>query len=129
MGEQSRGPLPNFESRSEESISITELSMRLPIFSALVMCSVLNGSVMQFSAVAADATPIPTGAQSAQFDQQLYKKTVDRGIEYLLTKGQAADGSYSAEISPAVTALCVEGMLRHGRSPDDPAIAKSIKYL
>ncbi len=65
----------------------------------------------------------------AQFDSQLYQKTIDRGIDYLLQHGQAPDGSYSAEISPAVTALCVDGLLRNGRSPDDPAIAKSLKYL
>jgi len=47
----------------------------------------------------------------------------------LLKEGQAEDGSYSAKISPAVTALCVDGLLRSGRSPDDPAIAKSLKYL
>jgi len=65
----------------------------------------------------------------SQFDPQLYQKTVERGIDYLLNHGQAADGSYSAKISPAVTALCVAGLLRNGRSVDDPAIAKSLKYL
>jgi squalene-hopene/tetraprenyl-beta-curcumene cyclase len=65
----------------------------------------------------------------AQLDPQVYQQTVDRGVDYLLHHGQTEDGSYSATISPAVTALCVDGLLRSGRSPDDPAIAKSLKYL
>jgi squalene-hopene/tetraprenyl-beta-curcumene cyclase len=78
---------------------------------------------------AADSQPSAAGNATAQFDQQLYQKTLDRGINYLLKQGQAEDGSYSEEISPAVTALCVDGLLRNGRSPDDPAVAKSLKYL
>jgi squalene-hopene/tetraprenyl-beta-curcumene cyclase len=66
---------------------------------------------------------------STEFDPKLYQQTVDRGINYLLTKGQATDGSYSASASPAVTALCTTALLRNGRSPDDPAVAKSLKYL
>lgn len=64
-----------------------------------------------------------------QFDAKQFQQTVDRGINYLLTKGQATDGSYSASASPAVTALCTAAILRNGRSPDDPAVAKSLKYV
>src|SRR5262245_36353570 len=93
-------------------------------FLALVVCTL---SLLSLSVLAADNVAA-TGA-APQFDQQLYQKTVDRGVEDLLKEGQADDGAYSAKISPAVTARCVDGLLRSGRSPDDPAIAKSLKYL
>ena len=58
-----------------------------------------------------------------------FQQAVDRAITYLATKGQAEDGSYSAAAGPAVTALVTTSILRHGRSPDDPVVAKSLKYL
>jgi squalene-hopene/tetraprenyl-beta-curcumene cyclase len=66
---------------------------------------------------------------TTKVDRALYQKTVERGAQYLLTKGQAPDGSYSAQTSPAVTAICVTALLRSGHTPDEPAIAKSLKYL
>src|SRR5437762_2326596 len=65
----------------------------------------------------------------AKFDRARYQKTVERGVRYLLDKGAPRDGSYSAQTSPAVTAICVAALLRSGHSPDEPAIAKSLKYL
>ncbi len=54
---------------------------------------------------------------------------VARAVAYLQTKGQAEDGSFSRQTGPAVTALVVSGLLRNGRSADEPWIAKSLKYL
>ena len=62
-------------------------------------------------------------------DPQVYQKTVERGIEFLTNKGQAADGSYSAQTGIGVTAIAATALLRHGRSPDDPAVAKSLKFI
>lgn len=63
--------------------------------------------------------------------QRDYEQMVTRGIDYLRSKGQGADGSYSAAAGQGVgvTALVVTSILKHGRSPDDPAVAKSLKYL
>lgn len=58
-----------------------------------------------------------------------YEQMVGKAIEFLREKGQAADGSYSANAGPGVTALVTTSILRHGRSPDDPFVAKSLKYL
>jgi len=72
------------------------------------------------------------GADAAKLDPataRRYEDTVNKAIEYFRTKGQAADGSYSAEVSPAVTAVVTTGILAAGRSPDDPLVAKSLKYL
>jgi squalene-hopene/tetraprenyl-beta-curcumene cyclase len=80
--------------------------------------------------VVAVASVAPTIAAD-KFDAQQYQKCVQSGVDYLLKKALQPDGSYSATptTSPAVTALCVAGILRSGRSPDDPAVAKSLKYL
>lgn len=58
-----------------------------------------------------------------------YTKMVDRAVEYLRTKGQAEDGSFSAQAGPAVTGLVAAGLLQNGRSPTEPVIAKALKYL
>ncbi|HTM55991.1 MAG TPA: prenyltransferase/squalene oxidase repeat-containing protein [Pirellulales bacterium] len=60
---------------------------------------------------------------------QTYHQAAGNAVEYFRTKGQAADGSFSAEASPAITALVTTAILRTGRSPDDPLVAKSLKYL
>jgi squalene-hopene/tetraprenyl-beta-curcumene cyclase len=52
-----------------------------------------------------------------------------RGSSFLLSSGQLEDGSFGKTSEPAITALCVTALLRHGRSPDDPAMAKSLEYL
>ena len=61
-------------------------------------------------------------------DPQVYRTTVSRAIEFL-AKGQSQDGSLSAHIGIGPTAIAALGMLRSGRSPADPQIAKSLKYL
>jgi squalene-hopene/tetraprenyl-beta-curcumene cyclase len=61
--------------------------------------------------------------------QAQYERMVAKAISYLATKGRASDGSYSSFSGPAVTALVTTGLLRHGRSPDEPFVAESLKYL
>lgn len=58
-----------------------------------------------------------------------HEQIVAKAISFLVTKGRAADGSYSSFSGPAVTALVTTGLLRHGRSPNDPVVAQSLSYL
>ncbi|NUQ60898.1 MAG: terpene cyclase/mutase family protein [Pirellulales bacterium] len=58
-----------------------------------------------------------------------YQLAVDRAVQFLQTKGQAPDGSYAAHAGPGVTAVATTGLLRNGRGPDDPLVARSLKYL
>ncbi len=59
-----------------------------------------------------------------------YDQVVANAQDYLVSKGQSADGSFSAErVGPGVTGLVTTALLRTGRSPNDPAVAKSLKYL
>ena len=53
---------------------------------------------------------------------------VAKAIEYL-AKHQSADGAFTPQAGVGVTALVTTGLLRNGRSPDDPLVARSLKYL
>jgi squalene-hopene/tetraprenyl-beta-curcumene cyclase len=92
------------------------IGVRLCIWCALALSAMCVAAVRS-------AEPAPA------FDRALYEQTVTRAIQYLQSKGQAQDGSYSARTGPAVTALVTTGILRAGRSVDDPLVSKSLKYL
>lgn len=99
--------------------------LRFAVLTALV-CSVWTVS----PAWAAPEAPAPAPAAPADAEvQKQYEQVVAKAIGYLTAKGRAADGSYSSFSGPAVTALVTTGILRHGRSPDDPLVADSLKYL
>lgn len=85
---------------------------------ALLICGWVSVGVVLF----------PGSARGAD-DERTYEQVVNRAIDYLRVKGQGPDGAYSPQAGPGVTALVVASILRHGRSPDDPAVAKSLKYL
>lgn len=103
--------------------------------SVIAMVAVLSLSAFQPAAQADAQADARADAQAAaQADdgvdpQATYQKMVDRAVRFLRTKGRAPDGSYSAEAGPGVTALVTIALLRSGRAPDDPLIAKSLEYL
>jgi squalene-hopene/tetraprenyl-beta-curcumene cyclase len=70
-----------------------------------------------------------TPVAAATFDKVIYQKTVKSGVEYLLQKGQSDDGSFSKQLSPAVTAMCTSALLEHGIPREHPQIQKSLQYL
>jgi squalene-hopene/tetraprenyl-beta-curcumene cyclase len=81
--------------------------------------------------LAAMAAPSLAAEKSAEgsIDARAYAQAVDRAIGFLNNKAQAPDGSYAAQAGPGVTAVVATAILRHGRSPNDPLVAKSLKYL
>ncbi len=62
-------------------------------------------------------------------DPERFGAVVEKAIGYLRTAGQADDGSFSKAAGPGVTALVTTGILRTGRTADDPLVAASLKYL
>jgi len=62
-------------------------------------------------------------------DAAAIRSAIDKASTHLAEKGQAADGSFSAEVGPAVTALVVTSLLRSGTPVDAPAVKKGIAYL
>ena len=53
---------------------------------------------------------------------------VGLGIAFLESR-QAEDGSYSSHAGTGVTSLVTTALLRNGRTPQDPSIAKSLAFL
>lgn len=81
-------------------------------------------------AVLACALVFPARLPAADQDlNKTYEQAVNKAIEFLTTKSQDADGAYNAKAGPAITALVTASLLSHGRSPNDPQVAKSLKYL
>ncbi len=60
---------------------------------------------------------------------QTYEQVISKAVNFLGSKAQAPDGSFNAAAGPGVTALVATSILRHGRSPEDPVVAKALKYL
>ncbi len=61
-------------------------------------------------------------------DPKPYQASIDRAVAYLQT-AQAADGSFSKQNGPAITALVASGLMRLGRTPSDPIVAKALRYV
>jgi squalene-hopene/tetraprenyl-beta-curcumene cyclase len=57
------------------------------------------------------------------------RAAITKGSAFLVEKEQAADGSFSAEVGPAVTALAVAALVRSGTPADAPAVKKGLAYL
>jgi squalene-hopene/tetraprenyl-beta-curcumene cyclase len=55
-------------------------------------------------------------------------QAVARAVAYL-EQAQADDGSFSASSGPGVTAIVTTALLRSGRTPQDPVVARSLTYL
>ena len=72
-------------------------------------------------------TLLPT-LNSAQADDPDPLQMIERGIGYL-EKSQTEDGSFSGETGTGVTSLVATALLRNGRGPEDPVVAKSLAYL
>jgi squalene-hopene/tetraprenyl-beta-curcumene cyclase len=77
---------------------------------------------MGIASAAVAATP-SVGPDAAALQQ-----SVSRGLAYL-AESQSSDGSFSSHAGPGVTAIVTTAMLRSGRSPNDPLVARSLKYL
>jgi squalene-hopene/tetraprenyl-beta-curcumene cyclase len=69
------------------------------------------------------------GAEDGKLASRSAEKAVGKAVEFLRQKGQAEDGSFSKQAGPAVTALVATAVMRHGRTPEDPLVAKALKYL
>lgn len=78
-------------------------------------------------AVLVGTTPLPvlSAETSPAEEYRAYQQAVDRAAIYL-AQAQGADGAFTA---PGVTSVVTTGLLRNGRSADDPLVARSLKYL
>jgi len=62
-------------------------------------------------------------------DDAAMRTAIAEASSYLIERGQAADGGFSAQVGPAVTALAVTALVKTGTPADAPAVQKAIDYL
>lgn len=56
------------------------------------------------------------------------KALIAKGVAYYKS-AQAADGSFSAEAGPGVTAVVATALLASGQAPTDPVVARALSFL
>ncbi len=78
---------------------------------------------LALAAITAIAAPVACADEAQQLET-----VVAKAVDFCRTS-QAADGSFSADAGPAVTAIVAAGLLGSGRTADDPLVAKSLKYV
>jgi squalene-hopene/tetraprenyl-beta-curcumene cyclase len=93
---------------------------------ALLLAAIIVALGLLVARPAVAAAPPDSANRS---DEEAYHRAVAQAIDFLRTKGQATDGSYAGATGIGVTAVVTTGILRNGRSPDDPLVAKSLKFL
>ena len=72
------------------------------------------------------STCLPTLAHAA--DAAAIREAISKATAFL-EKNQSPDGSFSAEVGPAVTALAVNALVRSGSPVDSPAVQKGLANL
>ena len=63
------------------------------------------------------------------YTERLRQNLIEQGVRYLQNHGQEEDGSVSPHAGTGPTSLAVEGMLRCGLPPEDPAVINGISYI
>ena len=69
-------------------------------------------------------------ADSQKFGDEAKRKEITRkGVEFLLQKGQAEDGSFSKQLNPAITSLCLSALLANDVAVSDERIEKGLAFV
>src|SRR5437868_4048724 len=68
------------------------------------------------------------GQEKAGVGSKEIRPVLHKAVAYLKTT-QKADGSFSPKFGPGITGIVVAGLLRCGHGPDEPVVAKGMKFL
>lgn len=110
-----------------ESFSATLSRVLLSAVIVFVASANALPATAQETATAPTTEAKSTAAQ--KFDADLYRQTVKSGVDYLLEKGQADDGSFSKQLNPAVTAMCTCALLANDIPVSHPKVQKALAYM
>ncbi|MFM7074828.1 MAG: prenyltransferase/squalene oxidase repeat-containing protein [Planctomycetaceae bacterium] len=77
------------------------------------------------AAVVVSAAP-PRGAAA---EPTAVDRAIARGTRFLGEQGQAADGSFSSQAGPAVTALVVSALVKSGSPVDDAVVRRGLDHV
>ena len=86
-------------------------------------------AVCRVFAIVLVAALLPTATIVAAADVEAIRAALTRGGAFLIEHEQAADGSFSADVGPAVTALAVTALVRSGMPATAPAVQQGLAYL
>lgn len=100
------------------------------IFIGLTRRTAAIGMLTLFVATSAVASRDAAAAAAEQVGPEpaALAQTIGPAIAYL-EQAQADDGSFSSEQGPGVTAIVATALMRQGRTPSDPTVARALKYL
>ncbi len=87
----------------------------------LLICGAWVASISVTPTAAEDAAP-------SKVDTAKLNDAINRAADFF-KQAQAKDGSFSASSGTGVTSLVGTALLRSGRTPQDPVVAKILKYL
>src|SRR4051812_37468623 len=85
-------------------------------------------AMMLLAAVAACGFVRPAELLAASASAAQINEAINRAADFL-KQAQADDGSFSSASGPGVTAIVTAGLLRAGRTANDPVVARALKYL
>jgi squalene-hopene/tetraprenyl-beta-curcumene cyclase len=120
VNELLQSSIKNFWSPEMKRISLT------------IACVLMLMGATMLSSCAQETAPVVEVQDAAavqEFDSALHQQTIAKGIDFLLNKGQAEDGSFSKQLSPAVTALCVSAMVKNGIPIAHPKVQKALTHI
>ncbi|MEM6798154.1 MAG: hypothetical protein AAF589_01445 [Planctomycetota bacterium] len=98
----------------------------MPPFQSVSPVSVL--SFLSFVGISLAGLILPSSAPAAGVDAEAYERAVANVIQYTRT-AQSEDGSFSGQFGSGVTSLVTTGLLLHGRSPEEPVVARALASL
>jgi squalene-hopene/tetraprenyl-beta-curcumene cyclase len=96
--------------------TFTSRFMGLPIVAATML------------AICANQLSVAKDTAATKVDAAKVNQAIDTAVGFL-QKAQANDGSFSASGGPGITAIVATGLLKAGRTAQDPVVAKALKYL
>jgi squalene-hopene/tetraprenyl-beta-curcumene cyclase len=74
-------------------------------------------------------TPVTPAQDKAEVSPKDIRAVLDKAVAYL-KPSQNKDGSFSPKIGgPGITGVVVAGLIRGGVGPEEPVVAKGLKYL
>ncbi len=93
-----------------------------PVFTSVVCLSLLFSGLFFGTTAAVSANGLPTDVAAK------YEQTVGKAVSHLAS-AQGEDGSWSGYAGTGVTSLAATSLMRHGRTPSDPVVARALGYL
>ena len=91
----------------------------------------ISATLLCTAAVVAQAPAVVQSSVGSQkFGNEVKRQEITRkGVDFLLQKGQAEDGSFSKQLNPAITSLCLSALLANDVAVTDERIQKGLAFV